>query len=328
MNRETIRCIFCQIANEAVFIQENGYYGRKCENCGLVYISPRPSKDDLEDQYASDTRYSFGTSPNFDHELIGKLSHSKRIEADHNIKIIQKYVQKGKLLEIGPGAGFFLGQAKNKGFETYGIEINPHRARYVSESLGIPCETGSIEDSIDKEGVFHVIYHRDAISHFHNPIEVFKNINKRLSNGGLLVFETGNVGDIERKYLSLYSGFQYPGHLFFFGEDNLKELCVRTGFEVIEISRYSILIELLIIKLYSKLLGRKGKQDGSNREIDSDQPSDHIRNSHIRDRLVNAMKAIGLAAKVRLRYLFGCFYTKKGTPMQLVVVARKLKNVI
>lgn len=48
--------------------------------------------------------------------------------------------------------------------------------------------------------------------------------------------------------------FQYPDHLFFFSERNLKELLGRTGFEYIKIYRYSILPQLVISKMLKKLI--------------------------------------------------------------------------
>lgn len=40
---EFIECIFCKRYSDRVVITENGYTGRKCPICNLVYISHRPS---------------------------------------------------------------------------------------------------------------------------------------------------------------------------------------------------------------------------------------------------------------------------------------------
>jgi Zn ribbon nucleic-acid-binding protein len=51
---ETISCILCRVDDSFPIIQENGYTGRKCRRCGLIYISPRPSREDIKDLYAHD----------------------------------------------------------------------------------------------------------------------------------------------------------------------------------------------------------------------------------------------------------------------------------
>ena len=51
---EEIACIFCNIWNAQVLIEENGYLGRKCANCGLIYISPRPRAEAVVELYEND----------------------------------------------------------------------------------------------------------------------------------------------------------------------------------------------------------------------------------------------------------------------------------
>ena len=58
-------------------------------------------------------------------------------------------------------------------------------------------------------------------------------MNERLKDNGFLIFETGNLGDVEEKYFKLFTSFQLPDHLCFFSDKNLKELLQRTGFEFI-----------------------------------------------------------------------------------------------
>ncbi|GAI49710.1 unnamed protein product [marine sediment metagenome] len=40
---EEIMCIFCEKESDQVVIKENGFKGKKCPTCGLIYISPRPT---------------------------------------------------------------------------------------------------------------------------------------------------------------------------------------------------------------------------------------------------------------------------------------------
>ncbi len=43
---EYIQSIFCHRSSDQIVIEENGYKGRKCSQCGLIFISPRPTFSD------------------------------------------------------------------------------------------------------------------------------------------------------------------------------------------------------------------------------------------------------------------------------------------
>lgn len=157
------------------------------------------------------------------------------------------------MLEIGAGAGYFLDEARKEGFKVYGTEVNNIEVNFMRNKLKIPCEKSSLNASSFKGKKFDIVYHCEVISHFYDPIREFKKINDKLKDKGMLVFETGNLGDVKEKYYKIFTRFQLPDHLFFFSENNLKELLERNGFKFIKVYRYSILPELLILKFRKNL---------------------------------------------------------------------------
>ena len=54
---EDIGCIFCGTEGSAAIIEEKGYTGRKCVRCGLIYVSPRPSRHEVVDLYGHDAAH-------------------------------------------------------------------------------------------------------------------------------------------------------------------------------------------------------------------------------------------------------------------------------
>ena len=54
---ETIGCILCGGAGNRVVIEENGYQGRRCDACGIIFVSPRPSREEVSAIYARDTAH-------------------------------------------------------------------------------------------------------------------------------------------------------------------------------------------------------------------------------------------------------------------------------
>jgi 2-polyprenyl-3-methyl-5-hydroxy-6-metoxy-1,4-benzoquinol methylase len=135
-----------------------------------------------------------------------------------------------------------------------GIELNNVQVDFIREKFGITCYDSDLDVSMFGENKFDVVYHCDILSHLYDPIEELSKMNKIIKDDGILVFETGNVGDVEEGCFDLFESFQYPDHLFFFGEKSLDSLLRSTGFEMIEIYRYSILPHLLIFLYLKKVI--------------------------------------------------------------------------
>ena len=128
-----VSCIFCGEADSRVVIVENGFTGRQCSKCNLIYISPRPDPDEIEALYGRNAA-NVSARTHISAEL------TKRLNAKHTLAIMRSFVTRGTILEVGAGAGYFLDEARKCGFEPYGIELNPIQATFIRDSLRIPCE--------------------------------------------------------------------------------------------------------------------------------------------------------------------------------------------
>ena len=312
---EDIQCIFCNRSSDQIVIEESGFKGRKCPQCGLIFISPRPTFSEILNLYVHNQARASA-------QLRIYADFIKRLYARHHLAIIKKYIRSGSLLEIGAGAGYFLEEAKKEGFEVYGIELNKVQANFINHTLAIPCEESPLDESSFDGRKFDIVYHCDVISHFYDPIAEFRKTNDKLSDNGILVFETGNLGDVEEKYYRAFTEFQYPDHLFFFGENNLKELLKLTGFELIKIYRYSILSELLISKMSKKVLDFI-KYRATTRNLGTDSAGEVASSSIGGVSFKRLIKNAHGYFLFLVRYRIGYVTPKKGRPQTVIVIARK-----
>ena len=316
---EQIQCIFCNKSSDQVVVRENGYKGRKCSQCRLIFISPRPTSSEIQALY------------NRDRAHISAESHitaafPKRLHARHKIAIIKRHASTGTLLEIGPGAGYFLDEVRKAGFDVYGIEPNKIQANFIVRNFGIPIEQTPLDDSSFSGLKFDIVHHEDIISHFYDPIAEFRKINERLTDSGLLVFETGNFGDVKQKYYGTIKAFQYPDHLFLFSEENLRMLLEMTGFECLRIYRYSILPQLVVGRIAGKVARLLGKGDAQAvRALDNGEPVQvpqaHIQTYGVKRLAENTYRYLSYF----LRYKIGYMMPKKGRPQTVIVVAKRRK---
>jgi len=58
---------------------------------------------------------------------------------------------------------------------------------------------------------FDVIYNKDVLCHLYDPIGVFQTLNTKLKHDGILVFESGNGGELSRFWLNFLGKLSYPG---------------------------------------------------------------------------------------------------------------------
>ena len=309
---EAIKCIFCDKDSDHVLITENGYTGRKCPDCGLIYISPRPSIDEIKDLYGHD-------QANITAESHIQDEFAKRLYAKRNLKILRKFVRAGSLLEIGAGAGYFLDEARLSGFDVSGIELNGTQAEFIRKKMHIKCEDKPLHSHSFSAKKFDVVYHCDVISHFFDPVGEFRKINETLGAGGFVVFETGNGGDIDERYFKRIETFQYPDHLFFFSARNINSLLEMTGFKLLRTFSYSIVPQLFLLNFVAKTLGKQstnGTANGSTARTVAPRRTAHM--------LVRTAKNIYAWCAYFLRYKIGYVAPKRGRPQTKMFVAKKL----
>ena len=308
---EEVSCILCGTRSSDVAIVENGFTGVKCHNCNLIYISPRPNPTDITRLYTDEHAVLYADAQ-FQFDKFNKTEAARTLANIRNLK------KGGALLELGPGGGFFLSEARKCGYDPYGIELNPIEARWINEGLQIPCETTVLNAQSFGGRRFDVIYHKDVLSHLANPLDAFQQMHRALKSDGLLVFETGNIADVDKKYMKYFSQFSYPDHLFFFGERSLNILLEKAGFTARHIDREPIMLQLMLQKALWWLK-------------DFLKEPKVVQQMALNKGLTRGNKALSTKRQLRNLYRYvqhylvrcGAFLPKQGRPLKLVTFAQK-----
>lgn len=310
-----IDCIFCNKKSDEIVITENNYSCKRCSQCGLIFLSPRPTHEEIRNIYKTD-HDNISAADRIASEFI-KIFNTK-----HHIKLIRKFVKHGALLEIGPGGGQFLSEAKENGFDPYAIELNPKQAQFINNERKIPCEDQELTSDSFPSKMFDVIYHSDVLSHFYDPMSEFKKMNSKLKMNGYLIFETGILNEVEKKHFNLIPSFQLPSHLFFFSDRSIQHLLKRTGFSLIKIFKYSRVFQLRAINMINKVKGKK-IYNGKNK-IDHFNKSATIPHSKHSNILRTSLKKMYHYSLHFSRYNIGYILPKKHVPVTAIIVAKKV----
>ncbi len=316
---QEVPCLFCNQHHHQAVIEENGYRGVKCPTCQVIYISPRPSREDILKLYAKTLPRPVANC------TTGTLA--RRLKAEYTLSLVQPHLFGQKALEIGPGTGTFLQTLRRYGFNGVGIELNGQLADFLNKTLKIPCERRPLSVSSFGKDKFDLIYHCDVLSHFYDPLAEFVLMHAKLKDDGILVFETGNLGEVHHRYYCWYPTFRYPEHLFFFGEKSLRLLLQKTGFALLSLHRYPLRYALLAERFQLSL--RKTLAPSQSAPDHSAVP----RRERFKPIPVVALKRFfrrlfHYAIDYFLPYRLGAKLpkTQNGQPQTLIVVARKARQ--
>ncbi len=172
-------------------ITQDTFNHYRCPLCKLIFIAPIPFC--LGDYYP-EAYHSIPT----DIECLELAS----INEQYKIEIVKRYINNGRLLEIGPSYGSFTYLAKKNGFEVEAIEMSASCCKFLNEVVGIrainsidPVHTMQYLGSYDVITLWHVI------EHLPSAWIVLETICKKIKPDGILIIASVNPESFQFRIL-------------------------------------------------------------------------------------------------------------------------------
>ena len=230
MKLHDVTCNICSTKDRKLIFEVERYNIifkiQQCLNCGLVYLNPRPDSESIEKYYAS----------MYDYDAFLRNSEQIRESDEKEIKFIKRYRQSGNLLEIGCMYGFFLDEARKKGFNTYGVEISQKATEYARKNLGLNVYCGQLENNSFPGRFFDIVFLSHLIEHLEDPKMSLKIISRIIKDDGVLIIKCPNFNSLmSRINRKNWWWIAPPEHLYHFTAKTIKTLLDKTGFSQIEI---------------------------------------------------------------------------------------------
>lgn len=212
------------------------YHIIKCASCGLVFLSPRLTEKAILTLYSNQEYYISEVSGQGYDEYLD-VRHNWIKTFNRRLDQVAKYQQKGKVLDIGCGPGFFLEAAQAKGYEVYGLDPSDYIVKVARKKFGIKVQKGVIETADYPIESFDLITAFDTFEHVYHPSEWLKAVHRVLKKGGHLAITTPNPESV----LSKISGrnwvsYKLPEHVYYWAPRTIRQM-LRDDWEVKEISR-------------------------------------------------------------------------------------------
>jgi len=193
----------------------------KCNQCGLVYVNPQLQADSVIDAYSNSTD-----------ELYVSQAKGREITFKKCLNLVEKHApQKGKILDIGCAAGFFIKVAKENGWNIHGVEVSKWLAEYGKKELGLNIFAGTLAEAKYQDSMFDVITMWDVLEHTPDPTTVLAEVNRILKKDGVLFINWPDEGSVLTKLAGKKWWFYLSNHMYYFTDKTLADMLKKAGFQ-------------------------------------------------------------------------------------------------
>jgi len=200
---------------------------RICKSCGLVFISPRMSKEELDEFYKNEYRAIYKRN---DTQIAAEKNHADTAWSYIDMKVpIEFKDRKVNSLDIGCGTGELVEKCAGT-FNAYGIE--PTTAQYeLAKEKGLNVESCTLED-YNPPFKFDIVTMLNVLEHVLSPTEVLNKIHSMLNDNGYLLVSVPNL--YNRSIMLPVDAFLSNCHLYNFSIDTLRAYYLKTGFKIVK----------------------------------------------------------------------------------------------
>ena len=226
-------CELCGSTDQSRLYEVDGYPVVRCRDCGLVFVGRVPTQEELAALY-DESYYEDSATPGY--AGYGDAETRKRHHDRTLLEEIESYRNPGRMLEIGCAYGYFLDEARRRGWSVRGIEPSGHAAREARERFGLEVsEVPFTEQPVQAESLDAIVLW-DVIEHLPDPRATVERARQGLVPGGVLALSTGNVESLAaRLHGADWSLMTPPWHQFYFSPQTLQRLLDGEGFEVLRV---------------------------------------------------------------------------------------------
>jgi SAM-dependent methyltransferase len=117
---------------------------------------------------------------------------------------IFRYLNKGKVLDLGCGDGDYSRRLKDLGFEVIASGVNEKRFRYKEEIDFKYCDITQRLPFPDD--CFDYVLLMEVIEHLRNPYAVIPEIRRIIKKNGFLIISTPNILNLKSRFRFLFEG--------------------------------------------------------------------------------------------------------------------------
>jgi 2-polyprenyl-3-methyl-5-hydroxy-6-metoxy-1,4-benzoquinol methylase len=247
-------CIACHsiefenFGTPLLHLSDSKYNVIKCKNCGLMWCDPM-SVENYDEYYQK--YYEHRTATCVENKI---KKHLKKLinwqNASHNsfLKLVEKFSKKGTLVDYGFGEGTLLYRARERGWQTIGVEYTSEISDKLRKDgfeihISANIDSCSIEENtVDCFVAKHLLEHLTDLDEF-----LFK-VKKYLKAEGVFAIKTPSNNSINAKLgITKWHLINPPEHQWSFNLNSFRVLMESCNYEIIYLKNSLIVNELICI---------------------------------------------------------------------------------
>jgi len=211
----------------------------KCLRCGVIYVSPQPSRRELTSHFAD-------YAPKDAEELERRFEKNRMRPLARVAHYAHRKKSGGLILDVGCGPGIFLARFfAGSQWRSCGVELSRIAAAKAAEKK-LDVRSGDIHAAAYASATFDFIMVLDAFYYFPEPSVELLEFARILRNDGVLIVElpsaTSRIWRTSRRLGRWLSGSRDPllfssDHLFYYTPKSVSSLLQRCGFQILDVGQ-------------------------------------------------------------------------------------------
>lgn len=192
------------------------FYVVECDECGLGFVNPRPTREEMKAYYPQHYFQNDGSA------TFARYLQKRFTQQAKYLKDVERNPGPRRLLDLGCLNGEFPRFMAARGWDVSGVEISQFSQWitdfhvFTQEFNEIPIH-GPAYDAITAWAV---------LEHVHDPMSYFQKAAEVLKKGGIFVFQMPNFASTTSRCLFWED---IPRHLYFYTREAVAQYLGKTG---------------------------------------------------------------------------------------------------
>lgn len=191
-----------------------------CGACGHMQLERMPTDAELA------AAYEDAASEDYVGEEAGQ-----RATAAMALERIERWVEPGRLVDLGCWVGFLMAEARERGWKPVGVEPSSFASAYARERLGLDVRQGGLFEVDLPEHSFNAAVLGDVIEHLPEPDRALERIATLLSPGGVVYMALPDAGSRLARTMGTRWWSVIPTHVQYFTRASMTALLRRCGWQ-------------------------------------------------------------------------------------------------
>jgi SAM-dependent methyltransferase len=193
----------------------------RCAHCGHMQLDRFPSEAELAAAYAE------AASDDYVEEEAGQRASFGRV-----LERIERFANRGALLDVGCWVGFLLAEARDRGWrECVGVEPSQFASGYARDRLGLDVRTEDLFAVDLPERHFDAVVMGDVLEHLTRPGEALDRVARLLKPEGVLALLLPDGGSVVARMLGPRWWSVIPTHVHYFTRGSAATMARGHGYQ-------------------------------------------------------------------------------------------------